>query len=90
VPRRVVDVEPEPITTDHLETFGQDINRIINHGSDPERLAHWFTDAFQEPPTLDGVRSNLQRAGQGWLDGSSLPLSIAVKAENGWRLVGWA
>ena len=55
-----------------------------------KRLAHWFPDAFQEPPTLDGVRANLQRAGQGWLDGSLLPLSIAVKAENGWRLVGWA
>jgi ribosomal-protein-serine acetyltransferase len=55
-----------------------------------ERLAHWFPDAFQEPPTLDGVRANLARAGQAWLEGSLLPLSIAVKAPGGWRLVGWA
>lgn len=32
-----LDNMPEPITTDQLETLGQDINRIINHGSDPER-----------------------------------------------------
>lgn len=55
-----------------------------------KRLAHWFPDAFQEPPTLEGTRANLERAGQAWLDGSQLPLSIAVKAEDGWRLVGWA
>jgi ribosomal-protein-serine acetyltransferase len=55
-----------------------------------ERLAHWFPDAFQEPPTPDGVRANLEQAGQAWLEGSLLPLSIAVKAEDGWRLVGWA
>jgi ribosomal-protein-serine acetyltransferase len=55
-----------------------------------ERLARWFPDAFQEPPTLEGVRANLERAGQWWLEGSLLPLSIAVKAEDGWRLVGWA
>lgn len=54
-----------------------------------ERLARWFPDAFQEPPTLEGVRANLERAGQAWLEGSLLPLSIAVKAEDGWRLVGW-
>lgn len=55
-----------------------------------ERLARWFPDAFQEPPSLDVVRANLTRAGQGWLDGSLLPVSIAVKADGGWRLVGWA
>jgi len=55
-----------------------------------KRLAGWFPDAFQEPPTLEEVRANLARAGQGWLEGSLLPLSIAVKAEGGWRLVGWA
>jgi hypothetical protein len=32
-----LDNMPEPITTDQLETLGQDINRIINHGSDPGR-----------------------------------------------------
>ncbi|MGW5670235.1 GNAT family N-acetyltransferase [Micromonospora sp. NPDC003776] len=55
-----------------------------------QRLARWFPDAFQEPPTRDGVRANLERAGRAWLDGSELPLSIAVKVEGGWRLVGWA
>ncbi|WP_162907833.1 GNAT family N-acetyltransferase [Allorhizocola rhizosphaerae] len=55
-----------------------------------ERLARWFPDAFQEPPTLERVRANLKGAGQAWLEGSLLPLSIAVKAEGGWRLVGWA
>jgi ribosomal-protein-serine acetyltransferase len=55
-----------------------------------KRLAHWIPDAFQAPPTLEGVRTNLERAGQAWLEGSLLPLSIAVKEENGWRLVGWA
>lgn len=54
-----------------------------------ERLARWFPDAFQKPPTLEGTRANLERAGQAWLEGSQLPLSIAVKAEDGWRLVGW-
>jgi ribosomal-protein-serine acetyltransferase len=55
-----------------------------------ERLARWFPDAFQEPSTLDGVRANLEQAGRAWLEGSLLPLSIAVKAEGGWRVVGWA
>lgn len=55
-----------------------------------KRLANWFPDAFQEPPTLEGVRANLERAGQAWLDGSLLPVSIAVRADGGWCLVGWA
>jgi ribosomal-protein-serine acetyltransferase len=56
-----------------------------------QRLARWFPDAYQEPPTLEGIRANLERAGQWWLEGTLLPLSIAVKAEGGgWRLVGWA
>src|SRR5262245_60097277 len=55
-----------------------------------KRLAHWSPDAYQEPPTREAVRANLERAGQAWLDGSQLPLSIAVKAPGGWQLVGWA
>lgn len=55
-----------------------------------KRLAHWFPDAFQEPPTLERVRRNMAGAGQAWLEGSLLPLSIAVKVDGGWRLVGWA
>ena len=55
-----------------------------------ERLAQWFADAFQEPPVLEVTRANLQEAGQAWLEGELLPLSIAVKSEDRWRLVGWA
>ena len=53
------------------------------------RLRHWFPDAYQEPPTLEDSRTSMERAGQGWLDGWVLPLFLAVKAEGGWRLVGW-
>jgi ribosomal-protein-serine acetyltransferase len=55
-----------------------------------ERLGQWFPDAYQEAPTRERIHSNLQRAGQDWLEGSLLPLVIAVRAPNGWRLVGWA
>jgi ribosomal-protein-serine acetyltransferase len=54
-----------------------------------ERLAHWFPGTFDKPPTLDGTRADLERSGQGWLKGSQLPLAIAVKADDRWRLVGW-
>ena len=55
-----------------------------------QRLAQWFPDAFQEPPVLDVTRANLQEAGQAWQEGELLPLSIAVKSDDRWRLVGWA
>jgi ribosomal-protein-serine acetyltransferase len=55
-----------------------------------QRLAEWFPDAFQEPPVLEETRANLAEAGQGWIDGSLLPLSIALKEGDNWRLVGWA
>ncbi|MGW9193428.1 GNAT family N-acetyltransferase [Micromonospora chersina] len=58
-------------------------------GANCRRLARWFPDAFQEPPTLNRVRANLERAGQAWQEGSLLPLSIAVPADGGWRPVGW-
>lgn len=45
-----------------------------------ERLALWFPQAFDEPPTLDGTRADLERAGRAWLEGSQLPLVIALKA----------
>jgi ribosomal-protein-serine acetyltransferase len=54
------------------------------------RLAQWFPDAYQEPPVLERMRTNLGLAGQAWLEGSLLPLSIAVRADGGWQLVGWA
>jgi len=55
-----------------------------------QRLGRWFGDAYQEAPTRDGVRANLERAGQAWLGGSLLPLVIAVRVPDGWQLVGWA
>jgi ribosomal-protein-serine acetyltransferase len=55
-----------------------------------QRLGRWFPDAYQEPPTMAGVRAGLEWAGTAWLDGSALPLSIAVPADGGLRLVGWA
>lgn len=54
------------------------------------RLSQWFPDAYQEAPTRQQIRANLEHAGRAWLDGSLLPLSIAVKAPGGWQLVGWA
>jgi ribosomal-protein-serine acetyltransferase len=55
-----------------------------------QRLAQWFPDAFQEAPELEVTRANLEEAGQGWIDGTLLPLSIALKEGDDWRLVGWA
>jgi ribosomal-protein-serine acetyltransferase len=55
----------------------------VNH----ERLARWFP-GFDESPTLEGTRAALERRSREWLEGSQLPLAIAVKAEDRWRLVG--
>jgi len=55
-----------------------------------QRLAEWFPDAFQEAPVYEETLANLEEAGRGWLDGSLLPLSIAVKEGDAWRLGGWA
>ena len=54
-----------------------------------ERLADWFPGAFDAPPTVDSTRADLERSGRAWLDGSQLPLAIAVRAGTDWRLVGW-
>ncbi|TDU88804.1 ribosomal-protein-serine acetyltransferase [Kribbella voronezhensis] len=53
-------------------------------------LGRWFPDAFQEPPVLEVTRAGLAEGAKGWVDGELLPLSIAVKADDGWQLVGWA
>lgn len=55
----------------------------VNH----ERLARWFP-GFDQPPTPEATRADLQRRGQAWLEGSQLPLVIAVEAGSSWRLVG--
>src|SRR5665213_3669068 len=52
-----------------------------------ERLARWFP-GFDQSPTLERTRAALEQRGQAWVEGSQLPLAIAVKAEDGWRLVG--
>ena len=54
-----------------------------------ERLAAWFPRAFDVPPTLDRTRSELDRSGRAWVDGTQLPLAIAVHSGDSWRLAGW-
>ena len=54
-----------------------------------ERLADWFPGAFDAAPTLDSTRADLERSGRAWLDGSQLPLVIAVRLVANWCLVGW-
>jgi len=56
---------------------------VLNH----ERLARWEPWAVQ-PPTPEGTRSFLEAAGRSWLDGSELPVAIALLANGRWRLVG--
>ena len=51
-----------------------------------ERLARWFPGF--ERPTPEGTLADLERRGRAWFEGSQLPVAIAVKGENGWRLVG--
>ncbi|MEU5836414.1 GNAT family protein [Streptomyces diacarni] len=52
-----------------------------------ERLARWFP-GFDKTPTVEETRADLQRRGREWVEGSQLPVAIAVRAENGWRPVG--
>jgi RimJ/RimL family protein N-acetyltransferase len=53
------------------------------------RLARWFPRAFDTPPTPTSTRSELERAGLAWPDGSQLPMVITAKSGDDWRLVGW-
>ncbi|HEY4021356.1 MAG TPA: GNAT family protein [Pseudonocardiaceae bacterium] len=52
-----------------------------------DRLLRWLP-GLDELPSLEQTRADLARRGEAWLDGSQLPLAIAVRAEGGWRLVG--
>ena len=52
-----------------------------------ERLVRWLP-GLDELPSIEQTRVDLARRGQAWLDGSQLPLAIAVRADDGWRLVG--
>lgn len=54
-----------------------------------KRLALWDPgfDA-NNPRTLNETRAALEKQGQAWLEGTQLPLDIAVSAGADWRLVG--
>ena len=52
-----------------------------------ERLARWEPWA-DKPPVLDETRSFLEASGRNWLDGSELPVAIAVNRGGQWHLAG--
>ncbi len=54
-----------------------------------KRLAQWDPgyDA-DKPSTLDETRFRLEQQGRAWLEGTQLPLDIAVPAGRDWRLAG--
>jgi ribosomal-protein-serine acetyltransferase len=52
-----------------------------------ERLARWEPWAAK-PPVLEETRSFLEASERSWLDGSELPVAIAVKRNGRWHLAG--
>jgi ribosomal-protein-serine acetyltransferase len=52
-----------------------------------ERLGRWEPWAGK-PPVLEETRSFLEASGRNWLDGSELPVAIAVREKGEWRLAG--
>lgn len=54
-----------------------------------ERLARWEPWAAA-PVTPEKTRGYLEAAARGWLDGTQVPVAIAVAADRGWQLVGSA
>ena len=52
-----------------------------------ERLARWEPWAGK-PPVLEETRSFLEASGRAWLDGSELPVAIAVRRDGEWHLAG--
>ena len=52
-----------------------------------ERLGQWEPWAGK-PPVLEETRSFLETSGQNWLDGSELPVAIAVNRSGQWHLAG--
>ena len=56
---------------------------VANH----ERLARWEPWAVK-PPVPDETRSFLETTARNWLDGSELPVAIAVRDTGQWRLAG--
>jgi ribosomal-protein-serine acetyltransferase len=53
-----------------------------------ERLALWEPWAAAGSPTLESTRGSVEAAGRAWLEGSALPMAIAVRVGGDWRLVG--
>ncbi len=54
-----------------------------------KRLARWEPWAVK-PPVLDETRSFLAAGARNWLDGSELPVAIAVREDGQWHLAGAA
>ena len=54
-----------------------------------QRLARWEPWAAQ-PPTPESTRSFLEASGRAWLEGTELPVAIAVPAGDRWQLAGSA
>jgi ribosomal-protein-serine acetyltransferase len=52
-----------------------------------ERLARWEPWAAK-PPVREETLSFLEANGRSWLDGSELPVAIAVKQDGQWHLAG--
>jgi ribosomal-protein-serine acetyltransferase len=52
-----------------------------------ERLARWEPWAAK-PPELEETRSFLESSGRNWLEGSELPVAIAVRRDGRWHLAG--
>jgi len=52
-----------------------------------ERLARWEAWALT-PPVLAQTRSFLEAGMRNWLAGSELPVAIAVRSDDQWRLAG--
>jgi RimJ/RimL family protein N-acetyltransferase len=54
-----------------------------------QRLARWEPWAAQ-PPTPESTRAFLEASGRAWLEGTELPVAIAVPAGDRWQLAGSA
>ena len=54
-----------------------------------QRLARWEPWAAQ-PPSPQSTRSYLEASGRAWLEGTELPVAIAVPDGDRWRLAGSA
>jgi ribosomal-protein-serine acetyltransferase len=44
----------------------------------------------EDPPTPESTRTLLADSGRNWMEGTELPLAIAIQVDDGWQLVGTA